>query len=104
MVEQPGEHCVYLSLGSNLGDRSSNLHAALARLNSRHTLAVIVSDVYETTHVGEADEPIPDYLNCIAAVATDLEPTALLNYTQEIEQECGRTPTYRWGPRVIDID
>jgi 2-amino-4-hydroxy-6-hydroxymethyldihydropteridine diphosphokinase len=95
---------VYLSLGSNLGDRAQNLRQALQRLEERGVHLMMLSSVYETVPVGETAEPVPLYLNCVARAETDLSPEALLEVTQAVEQAGGRTPTFRWGPRVIDID
>jgi 2-amino-4-hydroxy-6-hydroxymethyldihydropteridine diphosphokinase len=61
-----------------------------------------VSPVYETEPWGETEQP--DFLNiCLAADTTQL-PHELLTSIKEIEQELGRENTYRWGPRLIDID
>ncbi len=95
---------VYLSLGSNLGRRASHLRAALERLNGRDLHLTAVSSFYETAPVGETQEPVPPYLNCAARVETNLTPIAVLEYTQALERTGGRTPTFRWGPRTIDID
>jgi 2-amino-4-hydroxy-6-hydroxymethyldihydropteridine diphosphokinase len=95
---------VYLSLGSNLGDREAHLRAALERLNGPFLHITGVSRIYETEPVGETLKPVPAYLNCVARADTGLEPHALLDYTQRIEQAGGRVQTFRWGPRAIDID
>jgi len=95
---------VYFSLGANLGDRKANLRAALERLRAPAVRLTGVSRFYETVHVGAAPEPVPDYLNVVARGETDLSPLALLEYTQSIEEAVGRVPTFRWGPRAIDID
>ena len=94
---------VYLSLGSNLGNRTVNLDSALKRLDSGPVKVLRVSNLYETTPVGVTDDS-PDFLNLAALVETDLPPQALLEYVQTIERGLGRTESYRWGPRVIDID
>src|SRR5689334_12943773 len=94
----------YLSVGSNVGDRARNLRDALARLERPTLRVTAVSGVYETEPVGETPEPVPAYLNCVARIETSLEPLALLLHTQQVEREGGRTPTFRWGPRTIDID
>jgi len=94
---------VHLSLGSNLGDRSANLRAALDALNAVKGVRVVaVSQCYETDPVGRTDQP--RFLNLAAEVETALEPLELLNATQAIERDLGRVPTVRWGPRVIDVD
>jgi 2-amino-4-hydroxy-6-hydroxymethyldihydropteridine diphosphokinase len=94
---------VYLSLGSNLGDREANLKDAIERLRSVGTV-VEVSALYETEPVEAA--PQPWFLNCAVALETEKMPKQLLSSTQAIEQEMGRRrqPTGAKGPRPIDID
>jgi 2-amino-4-hydroxy-6-hydroxymethyldihydropteridine diphosphokinase len=92
---------VYLSLGSNLGDRAGNLRAAVDLL--KRELAVrSISSLYETDPVGVADQPA--FLNIAVEAETHLEPEELLGLVKRIEQQVGRRPTYRWGPRVVDLD
>lgn len=94
---------VYLSLGSNLGDRKANLEAALAALDGWDGVSVTKrSHFYETEPVGEVDQP--EFLNMAAEIETALEPIELLNAIKAIEAELGRKPSERWGPRSIDID
>jgi 2-amino-4-hydroxy-6-hydroxymethyldihydropteridine diphosphokinase len=92
---------VYLSLGSNLGDRAANLNAAINRLR---TLGEVlqVSSLYETEPVEFTAQPW--FLNC--AVELDTENTAqqLIESILEIERQMGRTRTQKKGPRSIDID
>jgi 2-amino-4-hydroxy-6-hydroxymethyldihydropteridine diphosphokinase len=90
-------HRVYLSLGSNLGDRESNLRAALAEL-----APLRVSPIYETE---PADLPgQPWFLNLVAEAETSLFPRQLLSRTQRIERDLGRVRTVPKGPRTVDID
>lgn len=92
---------VYLSLGSNVGDRAANLNAAINRLR---TLGEVlqVSSLYETEPVEFTAQPW--FLNC--AIELDTEKTAqqLIEAILEIEQQMGRTRTQKKGPRSIDID
>jgi 2-amino-4-hydroxy-6-hydroxymethyldihydropteridine diphosphokinase len=92
---------VYLSLGSNLGDREGNLRAALDRLGSAVTVDA-VSSLWNTSPVGVADQP--DFLNLAVAASTVIPPQDLLAVVKDIEGSVGRKPTYRWGPRIVDID
>ena len=92
---------VYLSLGSNLGDRQANLHAAIERLGQLGEVAA-VSSFYETEPVDLAAQPW--FCNCAVALATDRMPRQLLAATQAIEQALGRRRTQPKGPRVIDVD
>jgi 2-amino-4-hydroxy-6-hydroxymethyldihydropteridine diphosphokinase len=92
---------VYLSLGSNLGDRAANLNAAINRLRSLGEV-LQVSSLYETEPVEFTAQPW--FLNC--AVELDTENTAqqLIEAILEIERQMGRTRTQKKGPRSIDID
>ncbi len=93
---------VYLSLGSNLGDRVANLRRATSRLKELGKLTR-ESSVYETEPV-EVEEAQPPYLNCVLALETDFEADALLNRVLAIEQAMGRRRTGSKAPRNIDID
>jgi 2-amino-4-hydroxy-6-hydroxymethyldihydropteridine diphosphokinase len=94
---------VFLSLGSNLGDRRATLENALDRLEATATLRVSRrSSLYETAPVGKTDQP--RFLNVVAEVETALSPEALLEAVQNVELALGRTRTVRWGPRTLDID
>lgn len=61
-----------------------------------------MSPIYQTEPVGVTDQPA--FLNLAVSGETDLPPGDLLKAMKAIEWEIGRRPTYRWGPRVIDID
>jgi GTP cyclohydrolase-4 len=94
-------HVVYLALGANIGDRRSNLAAALQRL--REVVAIEeVSSIYETEPVGYTAQP--HFFNIVCTGKTWLDADHLLTYTQEIEAAIGRKPSFRNGPRPIDID
>ena len=92
---------VYLGLGSNLGDRHGCLIEALERLQS-HVVIDAISSIYETEPWGYADQP--RFLNAACGGETDLTPHELLSAVKAIEAEMGREPTFRYGPRAIDID
>jgi 2-amino-4-hydroxy-6-hydroxymethyldihydropteridine diphosphokinase len=94
---------VYLGLGSNLGDRQRNLEQAVAALDATPGIRVTrVSSFHVTPPFGVEDQP--DFLNAVVEATTDLDPPTLLAAVKEIETNLGRTPSYRWGPRLIDID
>ena|SRR5688572_3119499 len=95
---------VYLGLGSNLGDRAANLRLAVDKLDSGPVRILRTSFLYETNPVGVTEQPVADYLNCAVESETNLTPSALLFYVKNIERSLGRFETFRWGPRVIDID
>ena len=93
---------VWLALGSNIGDRDSYLRSARAAL-SRSGIAVLrESRIAETEPIGIADQPA--FLNQVLEAETTLEPRTLLETVKRLEQEVGRKPRQRWGPREIDID
>jgi 2-amino-4-hydroxy-6-hydroxymethyldihydropteridine diphosphokinase len=92
---------VLLSLGTNLGERRQNLRRAVRALD-REMAVTAVSPVYETEPWGESDQP--DFLNICLAATTTQPPRQLLKSIKQIEQDLGREETYRWGPRLIDID
>ena len=91
----------YLGLGSNLGDREQNLERAVSLLE-RVASPVVVSSVYETRPWGYVDQP--DFLNLACRVETALSPEELLRAAQAVEVLIGREPTFRYGPRTIDVD
>ncbi len=93
---------IYLSLGSNLGDREARLRMALEKLQQRGILLVKESSIYETEPVDVPDQP--DFLNLVCQVETRLEPESLLSACQEIESEMGRLRGKTKGVRNIDID
>lgn len=98
----PPSHTVYLSLGSNLGDRAANLRAAIAALPPAGTLVRQVSSFYETEPVDFLDQPW--FLNCVVEGETNLEPLALLDSLHSIEARMGSKKKFAKGPRLIDLD
>jgi len=92
----------YLGLGTNLGRRARNLSAARRRLRQRGARILRQSRVIETDPWGVADQP--RFLNQVIEVEWTGTPRQLLTAAKEVEREGGRTPTRRWGPRVIDVD
>lgn len=92
---------VYLSLGSNLGDRADNLRQAIEALSGLGEV-VSVSSFYETEPVEFTAQPW--FLNCAVELATEKMPKQLLGAVAAIEQSMGRRRTQAKGPRTIDID
>ena len=92
---------VYLSLGSNLGNRRANLKEALSLLGDSVDIAS-VSSVYDTEPVGVGEQP--RFLNLVCFVNTDIGPMQLLSLIKGIEAEMGRDLKLKNAPRVIDID
>jgi 2-amino-4-hydroxy-6-hydroxymethyldihydropteridine diphosphokinase len=92
---------VYLSLGSNVGEREHHLRDAITRLKSTGRV-LAVSSLYETEPVEFTDQPW--FLNCAVALETDEMPHQLMEDILRLEQEMGRQRTQKKGPRTIDID
>lgn len=92
---------IYLSLGTNLGDKEENLENAL-RLLSEKVKILKTSSLYETEPVGFTDQPW--FLNMVLEGDTGLSPSDLLSFTKSIEGEMKRIKTIVNGPRIIDVD
>ncbi len=97
----PLDHLIYLALGSNLEDRQANLRQALMSL-APGVEVLERSPIYETEPWGYQDQP--RYLNQVVSGTTRLAPLALLQHLKSIEVSLGRTPSFRYGPRLIDLD
>ena len=93
---------VYLSLGSNLGDRIGHILAALKMLPGRGVESRRLSSFYRTEPVDV--RPQPWFVNCVAEGATELMPLRLLRTLQSVERALGRRRGTPKGPRTIDID
>jgi len=93
---------VYLSLGSNVGDRETHLARARERLNADGLRLLRASAIYETEPRDFPDQPW--FLNQVVEIESGLFPKQLLERTQKIERALGRIPTHPKGPRTIDID
>jgi len=93
---------VYLSLGSNIGNREANLREALQRLEELGEVGA-VSSLYETEPV-EVQREQPWFLNCAAQLETELAPEEFLSRMLAVELTMGRKRTEPKGPRTIDID
>ncbi|MEI1419801.1 MULTISPECIES: 2-amino-4-hydroxy-6-hydroxymethyldihydropteridine diphosphokinase [Bacillus] len=93
----------YIALGSNIGDKEAYLRQAVALLHQHDAVTVTkVSSIYETDPVGYEDQD--EFLNMAVEIKTSLNPFELLELTQHIENELGRTREVRWGPRTADLD
>ncbi len=93
---------VFIGLGANQGDAPATLAAALRALDALPQSRVLArSALYRTAPVDAAG---PDYINAVAELETALEPLALLDALQAIEQAHGRERPYRHAPRTLDLD
>jgi len=94
-------HIIYLSLGTNLGNRLSNLETAIQHLHPAFQL-IKRSSIYETPPWGFDDQP--PFLNMVIVVQSKYSPRKVLKSIKSIEKKMGRKTSFRYGPRMIDID
>ncbi|HBG75008.1 MAG: 2-amino-4-hydroxy-6-hydroxymethyldihydropteridine diphosphokinase [Chloroflexi bacterium GWB2_49_20] len=94
-------HTIYLALGSNLGDRLSNLETAIQSMPPG-ILVLKRSSIYETPPWGFEDQPA--FLNMVLQAETQFSPWKLLKFLKALESGMGRQPSFRNGPRLIDLD
>ena len=90
-----------IGIGSNAPDADAIVRAAFESLATLGTV-VARSKVYRTQPWGVTDQP--PFANAAAALETTLAPRALLVALKALEVAAGRVPTYRWGPRILDLD
>jgi 2-amino-4-hydroxy-6-hydroxymethyldihydropteridine diphosphokinase len=94
---------VYLSIGTNIGERESNLVEAVRHLVGMDQITVTkVSSIYETAPVGFVEQQ--SFFNIAVELETTLDAFEMLTYCQQVEQYLGRVRLIRWGPRSIDLD
>lgn len=93
---------VYLSLGSNMGDRKANIGYASMLIDKNIGKIAKKSHLYETEPWGKNDQDL--FLNQVLMINTTLDPRDLLEIITHIENELGRVRTEKYGPRTIDID
>lgn len=94
--------CVHIGLGSNLADPAEQLRCALQSLGQlQHTRLMATSGFYVSDSLLPGQ---PRYTNAVAAIETGLEPLALLDALQALENAQGRVRAERWGPRTLDLD
>lgn len=92
----------YIGIGSNIGNREENCFKAIRLLPARGVSIKKKSSLIETEPWGVRDQP--KFLNMAAEVETEFAPRQLLEILKDVEEEIGREETYRWGPRLIDLD
>lgn len=96
-------HKVYLSLGSNMGDKRENLLEAIKRVGELENTEVVKSStILETEPFGYIEQD--NFLNACLEVKTLLTPQEFLSSILKTELDMGRVREIKWGPRVIDID
>ena len=97
---------VFLSLGSNLGDRLAYFRVVVAALGRGPRMRITgASKIYETAPV-EVEEEQPDYLNCVVEMECCIPAIELLRYCQGVEAALGRERggAAEKAPRTVDID
>ncbi|MBY4678285.1 2-amino-4-hydroxy-6-hydroxymethyldihydropteridine diphosphokinase [Marinobacterium arenosum] len=93
----------YIGLGSNLEDPRGQVSRALQELEQiPQSQLVTASSLYRSDPVGPPGQP--DYINAVACLDSALEPYALLDQLQAIEQAHQRVRKIHWGPRTLDLD
>ena len=94
---------IFISLGSNLGEREKNLLDAIHLITKLpHTNSIHQSKMYVTAAWGKTDQP--DFINMVIEINSSLSPDELMNSLIHIEEEMGRVRNEHWGPRIIDLD
>jgi 2-amino-4-hydroxy-6-hydroxymethyldihydropteridine diphosphokinase len=101
-VESTKPEIVFLSLGSNVGDREKNLRTAIAALPELGVKLKKVSSIYETEPVDLLEQPW--FLNCVVEGETTVQPATLLRELRELERQMGSKKLLPRGPRLIDLD
>lgn len=92
---------VYLLLGTNMGNRGSNLAFAMEKISGLGTI-VTSSSIYESAAWGKEDQPT--FYNQVCLLETKLTPHQVLEEILNIEKALGRLRDEKWGARVIDLD
>ena len=96
-------HIAYIGIGSNLGDKVKQCKKAISKiLKVDHHQLLAKSSFFKTQPVGYTSQDW--FVNAVIKIETDLEPFDLLRTLKTIESQLGRTKTFRWGPRMIDLD
>ena len=96
-------HIAYIGIGSNLGDKISQCEKAISEIlkTGCHKL-LAKSSLFKTKPIGYTSQDW--FVNGVIKIETDLEAPELLQALKAIESQSGRTETFRWGPRTIDLD
>jgi len=103
MKNQKRKSRVFLGLGSNIGKKRKNLINAIRLLKSHKKIELKeISKFYLSPPYGFEEQE--SFINCVVEIYTELPPHELLKILKNMEKKLGRKPTFRWGPRVIDID
>lgn len=96
------EEQVFLLLGTNMGNRLTNLQVVKNAIKKSVGMIVEESAIYQSAAWGKTDQP--DFYNQVLMMQTTMSPEVLLLQLQQIEKELGRERKEKWGARIIDID
>jgi 2-amino-4-hydroxy-6-hydroxymethyldihydropteridine diphosphokinase len=96
-------YIAYIGIGSNIGDKVNQCEKAISEiLKVDHHKLLAKSSLFKTQPMGYPSQDW--FVNGVIKIETDLEASALLRSLKTIESQLGRTETFRWGPRTIDLD
>jgi len=103
MKNQSRKNRVFLGLGSNIGKKRENLLKAIELIKNHGKIKLNdISKFYSSPPYGFEEQE--SFINCVVEIFTDLTPEELIIEVKSMEKTLGRKPTFRWGPRLIDID
>jgi len=96
-------HIAYIGIGSNLGDKLHHCEKGISEILKidRHRL-LAKSSLFKTQPIGYTSQDW--FVNGVIKIETDLDALELFRTLKTIESQLGRTETFRWGPRTIDLD
>jgi 2-amino-4-hydroxy-6-hydroxymethyldihydropteridine diphosphokinase len=96
-------HIVYIGIGSNVGDKVRQCEQAISEILKvdRHKL-LAKSPLFKTKPIGYTSQDW--FVNGVIKIETEMEPLELFRILKAVELQLGRTQTFRWGPRSIDLD
>ncbi len=100
-MDNSRSHTIYIALGTNLGNRLDNLQRTVKALPPEARV-INASPIYETPPWGYLDQAY--FLNQVLQAETDLTPEDLLAYLKRLETQLGRQASFKYGPRLIDLD
>lgn len=96
-------HIAYIALGSNVGDKLSNLRKTIKILSENPSVEITdASSVYETLPYGNHNQE--NFYNAVIKIKTSLSPVELFSFIKNTEIKIGRITREQWGPREIDLD
>lgn len=95
---------VYIGIGSNVGNREANINRAISLLREQGVTNLRLSPLYDNPAICRPGETMPNFLNGVVEIETQLPPEILLDHLEAVERELGRKEKGDWRPRTIDLD